>query len=190
SGRKISSPTNLVCNCEPSKRMTRVSRIAATVATRSCSTMRTCRGVRSSRLMRRALLWSCRAQLYAICRQAQKRGGKGVPVPAQIGGQPAEHAETGLPLPALEPPGRDLGDRPAEPVALHQQLDRIAKAAVRFDDDAADDPAREQAEAAAGIVRRQAGEVVEREGGGAHQHRLEPGAADHVAAGNEAAGAD
>ena len=49
---------------------------------------------------------------------------------------------------------------------------------------------REQPETVAGVVRRQTREMIEREIGGAHQYRLEPGAADHAAARHEAAGAD
>src|SRR5665213_1231880 len=168
---KISRPGAFDARMSPSKRMKKVSRIAAAVATRSCSTIRIWRGVRPvSRIMRGgfSLSYHCRrAQLYAICRQAQKRRGKGVAVPVQISRQPAQDAKTGLPLLALEPFGRHCGDRPAEAMALHQQFDRVAKAAIRFDGDAVDDAAREQAEAAGRIVRRQPRDIIEREGGGA-----------------------
>src|SRR5579862_9212072 len=126
----------------------------------------TCRGVRLNSLnMLRVRLygrgsWSCRPQLYAICRQAQKSGGEGVKIPAQIGRQPAEHAKPALARLALEPLRRHFGDRPAQPVAFHQKLDAVTEAAVGLDYDASDQPPREQAKAVAGVMRRQPGEMI------------------------------
>src|SRR6478609_784126 len=127
---------------------------------------------------------------YALRRPSQIGRRESVYVPAQIVRKPLYHLETAGAVSALEPACGDFSNLPAQPMALYQQLDAVAEAAIGLDCDLVDDAAREQTKAVAGIVRRQAREIVEREICGTHQHILEPGTADHAAARHEAARAD
>src|SRR5262245_15684916 len=121
---------------------------------------------------------------HEICRRER------ISVPAKIARQPFYHLEPAGPMRALEPAGRHLADAPAEPVTFHQELDAITESAIGLDCDLVNHSAREQPKAVAGVVRRQTGEMVKGEIGGAHQCGLQPGAADHAATGHKAAGTD
>src|SRR5262249_24288276 len=121
---------------------------------------------------------------HEICRRER------ISVPAKIARQPFYHLEPAGPMRALEPAGRHLADAPAEPVTFHQELDAITESAIGLDCDLVNHSAREQPKAVAGVVRRQTGDMVKGEIGGAHQCGLQPGAADHAATGHKAAGTD
>src|SRR5713226_8629539 len=121
---------------------------------------------------------SCGSRWRALERHAggsapQKRGGKSINIPAQIGRKPLHHAEPAFAVLALEPTHRHVCDRPTEPMRFHQELDAVAEALIGLDRDAVDDAPREQAKSVAGIRGRQAREVMEREIAGTNQHRLE-----------------
>src|SRR5580704_2471478 len=84
-----------------------------------------------------SVLTGC-ARLHMLKRDArgpppQERGRKRVAIPAQIGRKPFDDAEPAFAVPALEPSHRHLGDRPVEPMRLHQELDAVAVALIRLD---------------------------------------------------------
>src|SRR5262245_21477946 len=91
---------------------------------------------------------------------------------------------------ALEPAGRHLADTPAETVALHQQLDAVTEATVRLDWNLGCGAARKKAKAIAGIMRRQARQVIESKICRADEKGFQPRAADHASSSHETAGAN
>src|SRR5262245_2258599 len=91
---------------------------------------------------------------------------------------------------ALEPAGRHLADTPAEAVALHQQLDAVTEATVRLDWNLGCGAVRKKAKAIAGVMRRQARQMIEREIRAANKDGLQPWAADHASSSHETAGAN
>src|SRR3569623_3591855 len=105
------------------------------------------------------------AHLHAhVARRTHEKGrGEGVAVPAQIHWQPLDDLEAARSMRALEPLCWHFADPPAEPVCLHQELDAVAEAAIRFAQDFVHDAALKHAEAVRRVVRRQPREMIQRE---------------------------
>src|SRR5262249_51988982 len=110
-----------------------------------------------------ALLSGRRPAAHGFRRSAQVARGKCVAIPAQVVRQPFDYLKPAGAVRALEPAGRHLADAPAETMALHQQLDAVTEAALRLDWNLVRDAMRKKAEAVAGVMRRQACQMIERE---------------------------
>src|SRR5689334_179272 len=80
-------------------------------------------------------------QRHARRRAAQEGGGKGVAVPAQIRGKPAQNLKPRSAVGPLDPRHRHFADPPAKPVRLHQELDAVAETLAGLDRNALDCPA-------------------------------------------------
>src|SRR5262245_41041534 len=95
-------------------------------------------------------------------RPAQVARGKCVAIPAQVIRQPIDNLEPAGAMRTLEPAGRYLADAPAETMALYQQLNAVTEAALRLDWNLGRGTVRKKTEAVAGVVRRQACQMIER----------------------------
>src|SRR6476646_6555400 len=123
-------------------------------------------------------------------RPAEIARGKSVAVPAQVIRQPPYYLKPAGAVRTLEPTRRHFADPPAETVTLHQKLDAVAKAMLRLDWNLGRGAVRKKAEAVAGVVRRQARQMIKREIRCTDEDSLQPWAADHSSSGHEAAGAN
>src|SRR5215471_379446 len=131
-----------------------------------------------------------RGQGYGLGSALQIGGFECVLEPAKIGGQPANHLEatlSGLPFVPLH---RDLADAPTETMALHQKLDAVGESFGRLQRHRAKKALGEKTEAVGGIVRREPRHAIEDLRRASHDGGLEQRATYHLAARNEATGAD